>query len=123
MHFTEEENKTLRGAIDVWGRRSQLDMAIGEIGELLTLVGRQAQNRDTDEDWATEIADVMITVEQLAHMIGYEAVQEKKNYKMERLAIKVANARITEFSLPVDEAREPVEITGIDLGACQWEAK
>jgi len=35
-------------------------MAVGECGEFLTLVGRKAQNRDTVEDWISEISDVII---------------------------------------------------------------
>ena len=60
-------------------------MLIGEFGELLTLFGRRAQGRDTPEDWISEIADCMIMLEQMAIMHGYVKVQEKLDYKIQRL--------------------------------------
>lgn len=37
------------------------------------------------EDWVSEIADVSIMMEQMAHMRGYEVVQDMINTKLQRL--------------------------------------
>jgi len=85
MNFSDEQNNILQKAIDTWGEEAQNSMVIGELGELLTLYGRKAQGRDTEEDWISEIADVLIIVEQLARMHGYNKVKRMVDTKMERL--------------------------------------
>lgn len=91
MKFTSDQNITLQNALDTWGERDQKAMAIGEVGEYLSLVGRQAQNRASNEDWISEIADVIIMMEQMAKLYGYNKVQEMVDYKMHRLAGKLAS--------------------------------
>lgn len=85
MNFSDEQNNILQKAIDTWGEEAQNSMVIGELGELLTLYGRKAQGRDTEEDWISEIADVLIIVEQLARMHGYDRVRQMIDTKMDRL--------------------------------------
>ncbi len=85
MKFTEEQQEILKKCIEVWGVEAQELMAVGECGEFITLQGRKAQGRDTNEDWVSEIADVSIMMEQMAHMRGYEVVQDMINIKLQRL--------------------------------------
>lgn len=89
MKFSEEQEKTLQAAIDVWGYQEQEAMAIGECGEFLALHGKRAQGRATIEDWISEIADVTIMMEQMAKIYGYEAVQDMINFKMNRLRTRL----------------------------------
>ena len=89
MKFTEEQNKILRAAIDVFGYDDQEKMAIGECGEFLSLQGKRAQGRDTQEDWISEIADVIIMIEQMSKMYGEERVQEMIDFKMNRLKDRI----------------------------------
>lgn len=86
MNFSDQHHKILQKALDVWGEHTQYSMAVGELGELLTLYGRRVQGRDVEEDWISEIADVIIILEQLARMHGYDKVCQKIEYKMERLS-------------------------------------
>lgn len=91
MQFTKSDNEIFQRAIDLWGTEEQMSMAIGECGEFLTLFGRRAQNRDTTEDWISEISDVIITMEQMARIFGYDAVQNKIQQKMQRLDNRINN--------------------------------
>lgn len=92
MNFTDTEMKTLQDALDTWGTSEQKAMAVGEIGEFLSLFGRSAQGRDTAEQWHDEIADVLIMMEQMAFMHDYDAVMLRKTQKMERLAKRLADS-------------------------------
>ena len=76
----------LEQAIVHYGKTAQLAVAIGEIGELLTVIGRDAQGRATEEDWIDEIADVTIMLRQLAIMIGVEETEARVEAKIARLA-------------------------------------
>ena len=63
-------------ATQTWGHAEQEAVAIGELGELLTLFGRRKQKRDSPEQWRDEIADGIIMMRQMAHMHGVDAVDE-----------------------------------------------
>tara|TARA_Y100000361_G_scaffold152325_1_gene171512 strand:+ start:998 stop:1288 length:291 start_codon:yes stop_codon:yes gene_type:complete len=79
----------LRDAINKFGAESQVKMAIGEIGELLTMFGREEQGRANSDEWVSEIADVLIMVTQLGMMYGQEKVQKTIDFKLERLRVKL----------------------------------
>lgn len=66
-------------------------MACGEIGELLTLVGRHAQKRDTQEQWLDEMADVLIMMKQLMYIKGItsEQLDSRVEIKLAKLRDKV----------------------------------
>lgn len=91
MIFHSNHQEILRKAIDTWGVKDQMDMAVGECGEFLTLVGRKAQNRDTVEDWISEISDVIIMMEQMATIFGYDKVYQQIQLKMTRLEDRINN--------------------------------
>jgi NTP pyrophosphatase (non-canonical NTP hydrolase) len=74
-----------RRAIKDWGVSAQIKMMYEEGGELITALAQFDRGRNTIEDVATEIADVMVVCEQLALIFGEELVQEKYDYKIARL--------------------------------------
>ena len=85
------EHTVLVGAIKAWGRDSQFKMAFGECGEFVALCGRQAQGRATDEDFISEIADVMIMMAQMRELFGREKVDAMIDFKIDRLKQKLLN--------------------------------
>lgn len=85
----ERHDKTLLAALDKFGYATQMQMAIGEVGELLTLFGRSVQGRDSFESWIDEIADVTIMMRQLALMKGAYLVDCRIEEKMNRLRGKL----------------------------------
>lgn len=87
----------------VWGQEVQEKIAIGEIGELLTLFGRREQRRDTEEQWVDEIADGIIMLHQLAHLHNISAVEHRiaaKVLKLEQRINKHKNADSTDTVKP-----------------------
>ena len=111
-------------ATKTWGTEKQTSVCIGEIGELLTLFGRDAQGRTTKEDWCSEIADVIICAWQLSRLAGIdietqnnmichklnrvnhkltvmEQQQEYSNKELFDKAVECANARIKDFQTKV----------------------
>lgn len=79
------ENEILREAIEKYGRDAQILMCCEECGELITSLMQHYRGRVTDEDVATEIADVMIMCKQMSLLFGDEKVKEQKEYKLKRL--------------------------------------
>lgn len=78
-----------RAALAKWGRDSQEDVVIGELGELLALFGKRAQGRAKHVQWIDEIADCLIMLRQLAHIHGVDAVDELINVKLEALRRRI----------------------------------
>jgi NTP pyrophosphatase (non-canonical NTP hydrolase) len=89
MLFSNIQIATLNNALETWGKHEQEQMAVGECGEFLTLFGRKVQGRATDEDFIEEIADVMVMMEQMALIYGYDQVQYAVDHKMRRLGEKL----------------------------------
>lgn len=90
MYFTSEQNSTLDLALSTWGHDSQEQMFIGEIGELLTMFGRRAQNRDTYDKWIDELADCAIMLEQMIRLRSTDDVAQRIDEKMERLKSRLS---------------------------------
>lgn len=114
MIFTEEQDKILDRAVRLWGKYAQERMAVGECGEFIALQGRSAQNRDSNEDWISEIADVIIMMEQMAKLYGYEQVKEMVNFKMERLSGKIEKSIAK--TLEGKKVRFKMPVAGVDIG-------
>lgn len=89
MIFTQAQYDTLDQAIATWGLYEQKQMAVGECGEFLALYGKEVQGRALPEHYHDEIADVMIMMEQMAKIYGYEQVLARKEYKMARLQVRI----------------------------------
>ena len=60
-----------------------ISMMVGEIGELLTLVGRSMQGRDQLEDWVDELADVYLQVHILATRLSKQLFIKRLNRKID----------------------------------------
>jgi len=83
--------EVMQSAIDTFGEREQMVVAIEELAELqkeLTKILRGGGNRDT---LAEELADVQIMLDQLEIIHGDRgAVHEWQTKKMHRLAVRIA---------------------------------
>ena len=90
MKLPQDIDSVCLRALGAWGIAVQERVAIGEIGELLTLVGRSAQHRDTPEQWTDEIADVIIMCHQLAISRGLSvAVEDRIAEKLPKIEARI----------------------------------
>lgn len=80
-----ETEEIIRTAVLTFGAESQKAMAIKECAELINALSKEKRGRVRDEDVITEIADVMIMMEQLAVIYGRGLVEAEKSRKLERL--------------------------------------
>lgn len=80
---------TLRKAIATYGERQQIDMAIEECAELITVLCHDRRMRASSAQIITEIADVKIMIQQLEYIFGAEAVAAEVEVKVARLARKL----------------------------------
>lgn len=72
-------------ALNQYGIKAQEWVLIEECGELLNALAKLKRGRSTKEDIITELADVHIMVEQMAHFYGWEEFLAEKEYKLTRL--------------------------------------
>jgi len=74
-------------AIDKWGKPSQIEMLIEEMGELILAL--QKFKRDPSKEMAAhvcdEMADVEIMLEQNKLVFSESEVEERKAFKLDRL--------------------------------------
>lgn len=92
--------KTLcQKALDRYGFSHQVDKAIEEMGECSTALMQFRHGRADMDSVISEIADVVITVNQLAVAFGYDKVQEEIDYKLSRLdrQMSISDDRPKEF--------------------------
>ena len=97
----EREGAILEAALETWGERAQIGMAIEEMSELMKALCKylRFQNGDLDCDAAAllrcavleEMADVGIMLNQMALIFGDPTEQEI--YKLERLERRVNASR------------------------------
>lgn len=66
--MTEDQKAVVTRALDTWGVQEQLQMLVGEVGEMLVHVGRMAQGRYDPVAFGEEAADVVVMCES-AHQI------------------------------------------------------
>jgi hypothetical protein len=92
----EKQEAILQAAIDTWGVNSQMMMAFGECGEFVALAGRHVQGRLTPEAIIDEIADVTIMMRQMAKIYGLRAVEQRIEYKLLRLQLRIDTCEIAE---------------------------
>jgi len=86
MKDTDEIFEAAQEAIDQWGREGQEKLAIGEIGELIELFGKQVQGRANSDQWADEIADIYILLPTLILLhTDRKKVEDRISHKLERL--------------------------------------
>ena len=87
----DQADKLYQEAILKYGPEAQMKIVIGEIGEFLTLVGREEQGRASKQDWIDEIADLKIMMDQtcLIKGISEAEIQQVTNDKHQRLAMRL----------------------------------
>lgn len=76
-------------AVHHYGEEHQKKKAIEEMGELITALSREQDNRATPEEVITEIADVTIMMHQLTEIYGRDAVAKEINRKYRRLSCRM----------------------------------
>lgn len=92
MKNTEEIFEAAQEAIDKWDREGQEKLAIGEIGELIELFGKQVQGRANPDQWADEIADVYILLPTLILLhTDRSKVEDRVSHKLDRLQSMLEN--------------------------------
>lgn len=72
-------------AMHFWGEDAQVDMAVEEMAELTVEVSRRRRGRGTNEDFASEVADVMIMMAQMSLVVDPELVADAVERKLLRL--------------------------------------
>lgn len=81
----------LQKAIDVWGEESQIDVAIGELAELIDVIIKERRNQKNIIDVIHEIADAQICLDQLKIIFGLEAYNDVYKHAIARLEMKLNN--------------------------------
>ena len=76
-------------AVETFGPKSQIDMAIEECAELINALCKFRRERVGTLDVVTEIADVQIMCDQLAYMFGEQSVDDERKRKIERLQNRI----------------------------------
>lgn len=80
-------------AVHHYGPEHQKKKAVEEMGELITALMREQDNRATPEEVITEIADVQIMVRQLAIIYGLDKVANEIQRKQRRLLRRIDKER------------------------------
>ena len=78
-------------AVVKYGSRAQVDMAVEEMAELTNALMKDRRNRATAEDIITEVADVLIMMNQLSFMMGRDKVAAEMERKIVRLSERMNN--------------------------------
>lgn len=82
------EEKLYANALDIWGEKAQLTVAIEELAELQQAISKVIREKPDWENLAEEVADVEIMIEQLRRM--YPKLDDRAHRwraaKMDRLA-------------------------------------
>lgn len=76
-------------AVEKFGPKSQIDMAIEECAELINALCKLRRERVGPIDVVTEIADVEIMCKQLEYMFGEKTVTDERQRKIARLKKRI----------------------------------
>jgi len=83
------DKKILQKAIEVWGTKAQCEMIIEECIELALSLQKlkriRGNSAQKEMEVIDEIADVAIMMEQMAIIWGYEQVNQRIKFKIDRL--------------------------------------
>lgn len=84
------KEKLYNSALDKFGAEHQIDMLIEECSELIQALIHHKRGRNTLNDVAKEIADVLIMIEQIEKIKKLEQETEEQKYiKLQRLYNKL----------------------------------
>lgn len=92
---SDEFDRTIRLAVDTFGRESQTQKLFEEMAELQEALCKFVRGRDTADHVCEEIADLMIMCQQMAVIYGPARVEEWGRYKMTRLRTLLAQVNGT----------------------------
>jgi vacuolar-type H+-ATPase subunit D/Vma8 len=88
-------------AVEHFGATMQIDVAIEEMGELISALIQLRRGRVCERDVVEEVADVCLTMESLKHIFGHDRVNEIMKLKTHRL-----NRRVTEMTVEIERLTE-----------------
>ena len=87
-------DKICRAALEAFGERAQMTMAVEEMSELTKELCKRCRGRDNVEALAEEIADVEIMLQQMVMLFDCAGqVETFRRYKLERLAERIKEAK------------------------------
>lgn len=87
---SEEYKSILDEMIHEWGEKSQIEKCIEECSELIkALCDLKNKRPHSIRNVISELADVSFTVDQISNIVGFDKVQEIKNYKFGRTISKL----------------------------------
>ena len=87
-------DKICRAALEAFGERAQMTMAIEEMSELAKELCKRCRGRDNVEAIAEEVADVEIMLQQLVMLFDCAGqVETFRRYKLERLAERIEEVK------------------------------
>lgn len=87
-------DKNCRAALEAFGERAQMTMAIEEMSELAKELCKRCRGRDNVEAIAEEVADVQIMLQQLVMLFDCAGqVETFRRYKLERLAERIEEVK------------------------------
>ena len=87
--FEGEDRRLLELALVTWGESAQEVHAVEELSELITALARTHRGRASDADVIDELADVLVVANQLALIYGREDVEDRLEYKLQRLGVRL----------------------------------
>lgn len=88
----EEKIELYSQLVKMYGFGHQMDVAVEEMSELTNALMKSKRRRASKEEVVTEIADVVICMEQLGLHYGVKAVLDEKERKLQRLKERVERA-------------------------------
>ena len=87
-------DKICRAALEAFGERAQMTMAIEEMSELAKELCKRCRGRDNVEAIAEEVADVEIMLQQMKMLFDCAGqVETFRRYKLERLAGRIEEVK------------------------------
>ena len=91
MEFNTNQINTMLDALNYYGNRPQIDMAIEEMSELTKELLKNRRGKENRSQIADEMADVYIMLEQLKFIFGVDETELKVNaeFKLQRLNDRV----------------------------------
>lgn len=74
-----------------WGESAQKRVAVEECSEFITEYAREGRNRSSKEKMIDEITDVIIMMNQMAHLYGEKEVKERLLVKIQKIKSRLDN--------------------------------
>jgi NTP pyrophosphatase (non-canonical NTP hydrolase) len=96
--MTKEEAKELyQNVVETVGNAAQIEMVIEECSELIHALQKfkRASNDASIENVCDELADVEIMIEQMRCVFNSDTIEERKDYKLHRLAQRLEKWQTT----------------------------